>query len=144
MYFEAKLSGAVKVATISLPLLALLLFVVTVGLYFPPKEFLVGGVKVTVIGFIYSIICIAGIGFLALRERVSGYTLASDKLEIYRLWQEGEIILLKRLEAEGVAINPFKKAIMVSASGRFCGFYKDFKQMDGPYLPLMLRILSDV
>jgi len=131
MYFEAKLSGAVKL--IAAVFLGLLLFVVICGTYFTAKEFLMGNVKIAAVGFIYSVLFIAGVGFLGLRERVSGYMLASDKLEIHRPWQEDEIIPLKGLEAAECALNPFRKAIMVGATGGVCGFYGDFKQIGGPY-----------
>jgi len=131
MYFEAKLSGNVKIITTVF--VALLSAIVIGGIYFSVKELFVGDSKIAVVGFIYGVLFIAGMGFLALRERVSGYTLAFDKLGIHRPWQEDEIISLKRLESAECALNPFRKAIMVGASGGFCGFYGDFKQIGGPY-----------
>jgi len=131
MYFEAKLSGAVKLITAVF--VALLSAIVIGGLYFSVRELLVGDAKIAVVGFIYSVLFIAGIGFLGLRDRVSGYTLASDKLEIHRPWQENESISLKNLETAEVALTPFKKAIMLGANGGLGGFYGDFKQLGGSY-----------
>jgi len=131
MYFAAKLSGAVKLITAVF--LGLLSAIVVGGLYFTIKELLVGDVKIAAVGFIYSVLFIAGVGFLAVRDRVSGYSISVDRLEIYRPWQEDEIIPLKGLEAAECALNPFRKAIMVGATGGVCGFYGDFKQIGGQY-----------
>jgi len=131
MHFEAKLSGAVKGITVVFVIL--LSAIVIAGIYFSVKELFVGDVKIGGVGFIYAVLFTTGMGFLAVRDRVSGYSISADRLEIYRPWQEDEIISLKGLEAAECAINPLRKAIMVGATGGVCGFYGDFKQIGGQY-----------
>jgi len=131
MYFEAKLSGAVKMITAVF--LTLLLFLLAVGLYYSVREFFIGDVKNAVVGFIYGVLFIVGIGFLAVRDWVSGYSLTPEKLEIHRPWQGNESIPLKNLEKVECIKDPFRKTLMIGANGGLGGFYGDFKQIGGLY-----------
>jgi len=131
MYFEAKLSGVVKGITVAV--LALLLFVLVGGLYYTMRAVSVGDIALAVVGFIYGVLFVVGLGFLVVRDWVFGYKLDLDRLEIVRRWQENEIISLMDCEIAECVKNPFNKTIMLGGTGGVCGIYGDFKQLGGSY-----------